>query len=133
MALAVLMLSALPARADGPVDGDAFEAMAEGHTLYFRQGTGAPLEYGAEQYFDGRRARWRYADGECTDGIWWEEDGLICFAYETSPAPQCWHFEERGGRFRARLADVPPGDASELLLDRIDDEPLDCPGPDTGV
>ena len=58
--------------------------------------------YGAEQYLPGRRVIWTFLDGECQEGSWYEEAGLICFVYENNFEPQCWSFWERGGGLAAR-------------------------------
>ena len=100
--LALLALLASPAAAQGVLTPGAFEAMSEGRTLHFtRQGA----RYGAEQFFEGRRSLWRYADGTCTEGRWWDEGGAICFRYADEPAPQCWRFLPRSGGMAAELVE----------------------------
>lgn len=111
---------------------EIFEAMSEGRTLYFSR-DGA--DYGAEQYFPGRRALWRYADGACVWGRWFPRDGLICFDYDGADGadgPQCWNFQGDGSSFSAAL--IEDGAPSGLLihLSGTDTRPLDCPGPGVG-
>ena len=123
---------ALPvsALADGLVTADEFEAMSQNRTQYFERGGAF---YGAEQFFSDRTSLWQYGDGTCTWGKWYAQDDQICFIYEASPTPQCWHFSERGGTYYARIAGLAEGDPSELRLSKVDDKPLPCPGPDLGA
>ncbi|MEO0999428.1 MAG: hypothetical protein AAFW69_02305 [Pseudomonadota bacterium] len=107
----------------------AFEALSEGKTLYFEL-FGRP--FGAEQYFPGRRVRWQFAEGICQEGTWFAEGDALCFSYDENPVPICWYFLKRGGTYIARQVGQAPEDG-ELTLVRRDEEPLDCPGPDTGV
>jgi hypothetical protein len=128
VALPLLLFAAAPAGAD-VVSPEAFEALSEGRTLHFtRQGE----PFGAEQYFPGRRALWRFADGTCDRGFWRAEGQEICFVYEGNPGPQCWTFERRGAGYAAALVEegAPPG--LVLELSHADDAPLDCPAPDVG-
>ena len=67
----------------------AFEAASAGRTLHFSH-LGQP--FGSEQYLSGRRVLWRFADGGCQQGRWWDEGDQICFAYENGDGPQCWRF-----------------------------------------
>jgi hypothetical protein len=108
---------------------EVFEAMSEGRTLHF---THDGQVFGAERYFPGRRALWRYADGTCAWGRWFPRDGLICFEYEGAAGPQCWSFQGDGTGFSAAL--VQDGAPTGLLIHMsgVDDRPLDCPGPRAG-
>jgi hypothetical protein len=103
---------------------EAFESFAGSRTLHFER-DGQP--FGAEQYFPGRRSLWRFADGRCEEGRWWGEGPLICFRYGEGPA-QCWLFSGPVGRFTAESVDS----GLKLRLDRVDEQPLACPGPDVG-
>jgi hypothetical protein len=67
-AMAVLSGSA----AAEPLDAAAFERLARGRTLHF---TLDGLPFGSEQFFDGRRSLWRFTDGECGSGGWWDQGG----------------------------------------------------------
>ena len=127
--LALLALLASPAGAQGVLTPGAFEAMAEGRTLHFTH-LGAP--YGAEQFFEGRRSLWRYADGTCTEGRWWDEGGAICFRYADEPAPQCWRFLPRSGGMAAELVEGGAGTGFVVEMSHADTEPLPCPGPKVG-
>lgn len=126
----LLALAAAPAAADGILSPDAFETLAEGHTLYFgREGE----TFGAEQYFSGRRALWRFTDGTCQEGRWYAEGELICFSYNLEgETPKCWRFRTRGSGFEAVLTDDGRDTDFVLALERSDDSPLDCPGPAVG-
>ncbi len=131
LAIAALCLAAPAALADEAlVDAQRFETMSTGQTLRFSQ-SGAP--YGAEQYLEGRRVIWQYADGSCAHGFWYEAGDALCFVYEDSPSPQCWVFTERGSDFFARMQGLPSGDPSELRLSARTPAPLACEGPDLGV
>ncbi len=113
---------------DTPMSAAEFEAYVTGKTLFYSvQGT----PYGAEQYLPGRRVIWTFLEDECQEGTWYEENGLICFVYETDFGPQCWSFWERGGGLAARFENEPSG--TELYEVRQSDEPLACRGPKVGV
>lgn len=105
-----------------------FDAYTRGKTFYYGS-MGEP--YGAEEYLPNRRVRWTFLDGKCQDGVWYEEDGLICFVYENQPDPQCWSFERQGGGLIARFENDPL--QTELYEVRRTDEPLQCLGPEVGV
>jgi hypothetical protein len=128
--LLAALLAAAPAatRAEAPMTVAEFEAYVTGRTLYYSTGG---QDYGAEQYLPGRRVVWTFLDGECAEGFWYEEAGLICFLYELDLAPQCWSFFERAGGLAARFENNPA--ATELYEVRQSDEPLICQGPELGV
>lgn len=124
---AFLMLTALPAAAQS-MSAAEFDAYTRGKTLYYGNNGQA---YGAEIYLPNRRVRWTFLDGECKDGEWYEDDGLICFVYEDRPDPQCWSFE-RGAdgliaRFENDPAQVPLYEANESTEEFL------CLGPKIGV
>ena len=126
LVLAVALVAA-PARAE-PISPSEFEALSQGRTLYFvDQSQG----FGAEQYFPNRRVRWMYRDGECTDGYWYPLGQQLCFVYDHAPDPQCWLMTREGGQISARRAEYE--DTTPIFVDRIDDRPLACAGPDLGV
>lgn len=88
--------------------------------------------FGSEQYFEGGRALWRPAEGECLRGRWEAREGRICFAYEDAPQDwRCWNVREGAEGLSAWLEGDPP----ELALREYarEREPLDCPGPDVGA
>ncbi len=124
----LLCLVAVPALAGEALSGAAFEALVAGRTLHFSH---LGQVFGSEQYLGGRRTIWRFADGTCQAGDWWEERGLICFRYEGGPA-QCWLMEPRPGGFAAELVD---GSEPGFVLETAgsDTVALDCAGPDLGV
>lgn len=123
-----LVLGSGAAGADA-VAPDQFEAMSEGRTLYF---TRDGQSFGAEQYFPGRRALWRYEDGTCAWGRWFPRDGLICFEYEGGDGTQCWTFEGDGASFSAALIDESGPTGLLLHMTGADARPLSCPGPGVG-
>jgi hypothetical protein len=127
--IAVLLLAG-PAAAQENVAPEDFEALSEGRTLYFTL-FGEP--FGAEQFFANRRSLWMYGDGQCEEGVWHAEGEAICFSYPSQPEPFCWHFREEGGRYAAHRLEFGVETGFAIDLDRIDDQPLACPGPDVGM
>lgn len=125
---AILALSALPGWTAEPLNASEFEAYVTGKTLYFGQDGQA---YGVEEYLDDRRVRWSFLDGKCKDGVWYEDQGMICFVYEDNPSPQCWSFFREGSGLRAIFENDPA--ATTLYEAHQDDEPMMCLGPDVGV
>ena len=121
-----LAATALPAQ--DRLSADAFDAYTRGKTFYY---AGQGEAYGAEEYLSDRRVRWSFLDGECKDGRWFEDDGLICFVYEDRPEPQCWSFMKTPNGLIARFENDP--DSVELYEVEQSDEPLACPGPRIGV
>jgi hypothetical protein len=124
-----LTLLAAPVRAQEVLTADDFQALSEGRTLHFTLGG---LPFGSEQYFSDRRSLWRTPDGECEAGRWTPRGEAICFVYDANPDPQCWRFTRAGGQVRAHFVEDGIPDPYPVLLDRIDDAPLDCPGPRVG-
>jgi hypothetical protein len=127
--LFALWLAATGAVAEDRVSPSDFEALAKGRTLHF---TLDGLPFGAEQFFSGRRSLWRFLDGTCAAGRWYDDGGAFCFVYDGDGAPICWHFTTQHGRHRARLIEGGTETGFVLDLAGIDDAPLDCPGPDVG-
>ncbi|MCK0149110.1 hypothetical protein MWU54_03680 [Marivita sp. S6314] len=125
---ALIGLMAFPVGAAEPLSGAEFESYVTGKTLYFGQNGDA---YGVEEYLDDRRVRWSFLDGQCKDGIWYEEGELICFVYEDNPNPQCWSFFRDRDGLRAIFQNNP--EATTLYEARQSDEPMMCLGPEIGV
>jgi hypothetical protein len=124
-----LFLLAGAAAADAQMSASEFEAYVTGRTIHYAgQGQEA---YGAEQYLPNRRVIWTFLDGECVEGLWYEDDGLICFVYEMDLVPQCWSFWRAEGGLTARFENDPAATALYELSQT--DEPLTCQGPDLGV
>ena len=113
---------------DRPVSPAEFEALVKGRTLMYSSTSG---EYGAEEYLEGRRVRWSYLDGECTDGRWYEAGDQVCFVYDGIEYPQCWKFYMRNDKLLARFENDPR--AAELYGTRKRDQPLVCYGPEVGA
>lgn len=128
--LAAALSLALPAAASAErvLDAESFDALTLGQTFTFAEQGRA---YGIEQYLPNRRVRWAFLDGECKDGHWWEERGMICFAYEDNPDPQCWTFVESEAGLSARFENDPAG--TFLYEVSRSPEPLECKGPEVGV
>ncbi len=121
-----LLASALLAEA--PMTAEQFDRYTRGKTLFYGFG-GDP--YGVERYLDGRRVIWSFLDGQCKNGIWYEEAGEICFVYEDRPDPQCWTFTLGAGGLIARFEDDP--EPTELYVAGETGEEMVCIGPDVGV
>lgn len=129
--LALLVLCwAGAASAEVTLSPDQFDRMSTGKTMEFER-DGA--WYGSEQYLPNREVVWKYGDGTCTSGFWFEDQGSLCFVYEDAPQPQCWVFVEREGDFFARPAESTSGTDAELRLSRQSEQPLACAAPDLGV
>ncbi|MCZ4352099.1 hypothetical protein O4H61_06180 [Roseovarius aestuarii] len=128
IALTLACLFALPAQAQNLIGADEFDAYTKGKTFYYGS---AGQAYGAEEYLENRRVRWSFLDGRCQEGVWYEEDGLICFTYDTTPEPQCWSFERGSGGLIARYENDPT--QTQLYEVEKTPEPLLCLGPDVGV
>lgn len=127
--LTALTLSAQVCTAEQNLNAGAFERYTTGKTLFFsRQGTA----YGAERYLPNRRVIWSFLDGQCKDGIWYEDGGNICFEYDGAPDnPQCWSFSQGPSgliaEFKSGPSDSPLYEAQDTGQEMI------CLGPDTGV
>ena len=120
---------AVAAPAAAQMTAAEFDAYTRGQTFYYGAG-GAP--YGGEEYLDNRRVRWSFLDGQCKDGFWYDEAGMICFVYEDNPVPQCWSFYRTGeGGLRAIFENDPA--RTSLYEARRNEDPMICPGPDVGV
>lgn len=106
-----------------------FDNYTRGKTLFFgRNG----VAYGAEIYHDNNRVQWSFLDGECKEGVWYEEAGHICFVYEDRPDdPQCWTFEigSQGliAKFKGDLVSDPLYQADDIGQEML------CLGPKIGV
>lgn len=116
------------AQGTGALNADAFDAYTKGKTLYYGS-RGQP--YGAERYMDGRRVVWSFLDGDCQDGIWYEQDGHICFIYENNLTPQCWTFQKGAAGLIARFENDPG--TTELYEAQDIGEEMMCRGPEVGV
>ena len=126
-ALFLILLAALPARADPPMSEAQFEAATTGQTIIFSDREGP---YGAEQYLPGRRVFWSHLDGDCLTGSWYQDRDRICFVYEGISAPQCWFFHLADHGLWARFA--AGDDPTTLYETERSAEPLYCKGPLVG-
>lgn len=130
LSLTVSTLAADVGRAAEPVpmDAEAFDTYTRGKTLFYGQNGQV---YGAEIYLDNRRVKWSFLDGQCKEGTWYEDAGMICFVYEDTPTPQCWAFHQDNGGLTARFQDMPG--ATELYEAQDVGEEMICLGPEVGV
>ena len=107
---------------------EEFDSYTRGKTLYYGNGD---TPYGAEIYLPNRRVRWSFLDGECRNGEWYEDDGLICFIYEDRTDPQCWSFEQGSRGLIARFENDPA--VTPLYEANESTEEMLCLGPKIGV
>ena len=126
--LSLTLASATQALAETPMTAAEFDAYATGKTLTYSV---AGEVYGAEQYLPDRHVVWAFKDDQCADGVWYEDAGLICFAYENMGDPQCWNFYLGTSGLRAEF--VGPNGSSSLSEVAQSAKPLACAGPDVGV
>jgi hypothetical protein len=134
--LLLVLLGGLPAQAQSPQTGlspmtaEEFDAYSRGKTFYYGS---AGEAYGVEKYLENRRVTWSFLDGQCSDGYWYESNGLICFEYEATPnpGPQCWSFFKGPSGLVAQFQ----GDPAQTTLYEVQnaDKPMTCPGPEVGV
>ncbi len=126
--IAAAALVQTAAAGQSPMTAEEFEAYVTGRTLTF--GTdGVP--YGIEEFREGRRTTWAFMGEECREGVWFESDSYICFAYEDDPQTHCWQFFQTDAGLRARFQGDPPG--NDLYEIEQSDRPLICPGPQIGA
>lgn len=123
-----LTLLAAPLAAQDLMTAEEFDAYTQGKTLFYGQNGQA---YGAEIYHQNRRVEWSFLDGECKEGEWFEDDGLICFVYEDNPNPQCWSFVKGTRGLIARFENNP--NTTELYEAQDVGEEMLCLGPKVGV
>ncbi|GAA6200330.1 hypothetical protein [Aquicoccus sp. SU-CL01552] len=129
LSLPLLLLAAAPAPSQTQsLSAEAFDAYTRGKTLFYGNGGAA---YGVERYLEGRRVIWSFLDGDCKKGVWYEEEGQICFLYEDRLDPQCWTFTRGPDGLIARFENDP--EATELYEAEDIDEEMVCYGPDVGV
>ena len=130
LALIATLLSASAAAAQSPMTAEEFDAYSRGKTFYYGSDGEA---YGVERYLDNRRVTWSFLDGKCADGIWYEQNGMICFEYEAEPdpGPQCWTFFKGPSGLIAQFQ----GDPALTTLYEVQnaDKPMTCLGPEVGV
>lgn len=107
---------------------EAFERHVTGRTLTFGI-DGVP--YGIEEFRQGRRTTWAFIGEQCREGIWFEQDGYICFTYQSDPDTHCWQFFLTDEGMRARFAGDPPDSAPYEIAQSP--RPLICPGPEVGA
>jgi hypothetical protein len=124
----MILCVAQPASAQQALTAEGFDAYTRGKTLYYGH-EGEP--YGVERYLDGRRVIWSFLDGDCKDGIWYEDNGHICFIYENQTDPQCWTFSKGPKGLIAQFENNP--ESTDLYEAQDIGEKMLCYGPDVGV
>ena len=128
LVLIIALLMAAPLAAQQTLSAEEFDAYTLGKTLFYGNNGKA---YGAEIYHENRRVQWSFLDGECKEGRWYEQAGLICFVYEDNPTPQCWSFQ-KGDQGLIATFENEPASAPLYEANDIDQEML-CLGPKVGV
>jgi len=121
-------LVAAPAWSQTAMTASEFESYVSGKTLFYAaDGT----RYGVEEYLPDRRVRWSFLDGQCKEGLWYEEAGNICFVYDDNPTPQCWSFFRGASGLSAQFE---TGDTGTVLYEiEATGEEMLCLGPKIGV
>lgn len=128
--IAILAALCLPLTALAQMTAEEFESYTTGKTLFYSLNG---QDFGVERYKENRRVEWSFLDGECTEGVWYEQDGLICFAYEGWSRPQCWTFELGPSGLIAEFV-TPDADGTRNQYFAYEkDEEMICFGPDIGV
>ena len=110
--LPLLAAVALPAFAQEPLEGGAFESLVEGRTLTY--GTEGQPPRGYERYYSGRRVTWAEPDGTCMEGRWYPDGPQICFVYDGEPGPDCFLYYRNGDSI---LSTNPDGSEPETSTD----------------
>lgn len=90
---------ATSAQAEAPMTAAEFESYVDGRIMSF--GSPGDPTYGVEQYLPGRRVIWSTGNGQCTNGVWYESKGDICFRYDGDPEAKCWAIYREGDGIRA--------------------------------
>jgi len=126
--LSLTLLLAAPLAAQSVMTAEEFDNYTRGKTLFYAQ---SGQTYGAERYLENRRVEWSFLDGECKQGSWYEDNGLICFTYDDTPAPQCWSFSASARGLIAKFENNL--DTSELYEAQDSDKEFTCLGPKIGV
>lgn len=124
----LLVLSTHPVGAQTALSGAEFDEYTRGKTLFY--GYSGEV-YGVERYLPNRRVIWSFLDGQCKEGVWYQQGDQICFVYEDRPDPQCWVFTRMGGGLVAQFE----GDPQATQLYEAEDlgEEMICLGPEVGV
>lgn len=125
----LLLLTQTPglARAETLMTAEEFESWSTGKTLEY---TIDGVYWGSEQHLSGRRTIDADAEGPCVEGRWYPAGDAICFVYDTSPGPHCWHFWRQDGTVLAESLGTSDPLWSEVALS---DKPLACDLPGVGV
>jgi len=123
------MLALVPAGqagAEALMTPGEFEAHVTGRTLTFAFRGG---DYGVEQYLPGRRVLWAFVGRDCEGGVWFPQDGQICFLYDQNPDdPRCWHVYHAPGGSRAVLVEGGVETGFEIVEIKNTATPMACPG-----
>ena len=124
----LLLLSGPKAWAEEPMSAAEFDAYTLGKTLFYGFDG---VAYGVERYLPNRRVIWSFLDGDCKEGVWYEQGEQICFIYEDRLDPQCWVFLQSPSGLIARFEGDP--EATELYEAEDIGEEMLCHGPEVGV
>ena len=119
--LLILLSFTLSVTAQELITEEEFEEISTGKTLYFNNENGY---HGAEQYFENREVRWKFAEGTCQYGYWYANADAICFQYEEEVYPICWLFWKKDGEILAEH--LPRTGNAPLSLNFIDTRDVLC-------
>lgn len=114
--------------ADKPISPTEFEALVTGKILSY---SARSREYGVEQYFEGRRVRWAYLNGQCAEGRWYAAGDQICYVYDGLDTPQCWSYFLRGDQLLAQSSRQ-SAKSEKHEMTPLSEAPY-CPAPDIGA
>lgn len=121
----IFLVLAAPAFAGDAMNATEFDAYTKGKTITF--GVAGDDAYGIEQYQDNQRVIWSFLDGVCSNGVWYESKGNICFRYDFDPDPKCWKFYDEPDGLRAVYINSPN---TSVLYEALESgELLICPRP----
>ncbi len=95
-----------------------FLSLVEGKTVHY---TVDGKHYGTERFYGKGRATWQFPGATCEDGVYWPVNEEICFRYGS---PSCWSVMEDQEQVRTAQS----RDGFRVVIDRIDDAPLQCDG-----
>ncbi len=120
----IFTLMAAPTFAEEPMSAAEFDAFVTGRIVSF--GTEGNPGFGVEQYLDDQRVIWSPGNGTCTNGVWYESKGDICFRYDGDPEPKCWAIYREGDGMRAIYTTRP--DTTVIFETEAYSVPLICDG-----
>ena len=124
----------LPGAAFGetPMTGAEFQAHVGTNTFSYEYSNGVR---GIADYGPGRTLLWAFEGDSCVNGYWFDDGDELCFAFEDKTLSACWQFYKDGNLLRGHATRLGSGDGADIDIFEVShtDQPLTCPGADTGV